>query len=129
MAVSMEMSLARRSQLSSATHAGKRHGRRSAPNAERGIAIVSNSHDFVPPRDEAERAYLESLVREDYERCHAGQTLDDITRCASFSTATSYARGCRIGQHAPPNRRRMNRLRASQALAISSPFASSMPAR
>ena len=29
--------------------------------------------------------YLESLVREDYARCHPGETLDDLKRRASFS--------------------------------------------
>lgn len=34
---------------------------------------------------EEERAYLESLIREDFERCHPGDTLDDLKRRASFS--------------------------------------------
>lgn len=85
MADSIEMSLARRSQLSSAADAGNRRGHRSAPRAKRAIALASKSQDFVPPRDEAERAYLESLVREDYARCHPGETLDDMKRRASFS--------------------------------------------
>jgi hypothetical protein len=29
--------------------------------------------------------YLESLVREDFERCHPGETLEDLKRRASFS--------------------------------------------
>jgi hypothetical protein len=49
------------------------------------IAMLSNSHAFVHPTDEAERAYLESLIRDDYERCHPGETLDDVKRRASFS--------------------------------------------
>ncbi|RXG91283.1 hypothetical protein [Bradyrhizobium vignae] len=32
-----------------------------------------------------DRAYLESLIREDFERCHPGETLDDLKRRASFS--------------------------------------------
>lgn len=47
--------------------------------------MLSNSHDFVRPRDEGERVYLESLIREDYARCHPGETLDDVKRRASFS--------------------------------------------
>jgi hypothetical protein len=31
------------------------------------------------------RAYLESLVRADYERCHFGETLDDLKHRARFS--------------------------------------------
>lgn len=34
---------------------------------------------------EEERSYLESLIREDYERCHPGETLEDLKRRASFS--------------------------------------------
>jgi hypothetical protein len=34
---------------------------------------------------EKERSYLESLIREDYERCHPGETLEDLKRRASFS--------------------------------------------
>lgn len=29
--------------------------------------------------------YLESLIRKDFERCHPGETLDDLKRRASFS--------------------------------------------
>lgn len=47
--------------------------------------MLSTSHDFVRPKDEAERACLESLICEDYERCHPGETLDDMKRRASFS--------------------------------------------
>ena len=32
-----------------------------------------------------DRTYLESLIREDFERCHPGETLDDLKRRASFS--------------------------------------------
>lgn len=46
---------------------------------------MTNSHEFVRPKDEAERAYLESLVREDYDRCHPGETFDDMKRRGSFS--------------------------------------------
>jgi hypothetical protein len=47
--------------------------------------MLSNSHDCIRPRDDAERAYLESLVREDYEHCHPGETFDDMTRRMAFS--------------------------------------------
>jgi len=47
--------------------------------------MLSNSHHYVRPANETERAYLESLIREDIERCHPGETLEDIKRRASFS--------------------------------------------
>jgi hypothetical protein len=47
--------------------------------------MLSNSHDFVRPTDDAERAYLESLVREDYDRRRVGETFDDMKRRMPFS--------------------------------------------
>ncbi len=47
--------------------------------------MLSNSHHHVNPANEAERTYLESLIREDFERCHPGESLDDVKRRASFS--------------------------------------------
>ena len=32
-----------------------------------------------------ETAYLESLIRQDFEQCHPGETLEDLKRRASFS--------------------------------------------
>jgi hypothetical protein len=32
-----------------------------------------------------DRTYLESLIREDFERCHPSETLEDLKRRASFS--------------------------------------------
>ena len=46
---------------------------------------MTNSHEFVRPKDEAERAWLESLVREDYDRSHPGDTFDDMKRRSSFT--------------------------------------------
>jgi len=40
----------------------------------------SSKHDC-----EERQAYLESLIREDYGRCHPGDTLDDLKRRAAFS--------------------------------------------
>jgi hypothetical protein len=37
------------------------------------------------PTSEQGRTYLESLIREDFERCHPGETLEDLKRRASFS--------------------------------------------
>lgn len=39
-------------------------------------AFVSGTED---------RTYLESLIRDDFERCHPGETLEDLKRRASFS--------------------------------------------
>jgi hypothetical protein len=47
--------------------------------------MLSNSYHYVRPANEAERTYLESLIREDFERCHPGETLEDIKRRASFT--------------------------------------------
>jgi 5'-deoxynucleotidase YfbR-like HD superfamily hydrolase len=45
---------------------------------------TSFNYDLRPASEE-ERAYLESLIREDFERCHPGETLEDLKRRASFS--------------------------------------------
>ena len=47
------------------------------------MPISSNYH--LRPASEDELIYLESLIREDYERCHPGDTLNDLKRRASFS--------------------------------------------
>ena len=47
--------------------------------------MLSNSHHYVQPANEAERAYLEFLIRDDYERCHPGEVLADAKRRAPFS--------------------------------------------
>jgi len=47
--------------------------------------MLSNSHHFVLPKDDAERAYLESLIRDDFDRTHPGTSLADVKRRASFS--------------------------------------------
>jgi hypothetical protein len=47
--------------------------------------MLTNSHDFTRPAGEAERTYLEALVREDYDRCRVGETFDDMKRRMAFS--------------------------------------------
>lgn len=42
----------------------------------------SNSQHYIDPVDDAERAYLESLIREDFEQCHPGDSLD-VMKCRS----------------------------------------------
>jgi len=44
-----------------------------------------NSYAHLGTEREEEVAYLESLIRQDFERCHPGETLDDLKRRASFS--------------------------------------------
>ena len=45
----------------------------------------SNSHHHVDPIDDAERVYLESLIRDDFEQCHPDDSLDDMKRRSVFS--------------------------------------------
>ena len=40
--------------------------------------MLSNSHDYVRAVSEAERAYLEQLIRADFARCHPGETLEEL---------------------------------------------------
>lgn len=47
--------------------------------------MLSNSHHFVRPASESERAFLESLIRADYERCHAGEALEHVKLRSAFS--------------------------------------------
>lgn len=47
--------------------------------------MLSNSYYFVSPVDEPGCTHLESLIREDFEHCHPGETLEDVKRRASFS--------------------------------------------
>lgn len=47
--------------------------------------MLTNSHHFVRPRHDNERAHLESLVREDYERCHPGDTFEHMKQRAGFA--------------------------------------------
>ncbi|MGY8669166.1 hypothetical protein Q3C01_43390 [Bradyrhizobium sp. UFLA05-109] len=47
--------------------------------------MPTSAHYNQRPASEEERNYLESLIREDFERCHPGETLEDFKRRASFS--------------------------------------------
>jgi len=47
--------------------------------------MLTNSSCNLRPAGEEEQCYLESLIREDFERCHPGDTLDDLKRRAAFS--------------------------------------------
>jgi hypothetical protein len=43
--------------------------------------MVPTSKEMCPE----DRTYLEALIRQDFERCHPGDTLEDLKRRASFS--------------------------------------------
>jgi hypothetical protein len=43
------------------------------------------SRQHLDPGSAGDQSCLESLIREDYARCHPGETLDDLKRRASFS--------------------------------------------
>ena len=45
----------------------------------------TDSRQHLDSRGTWDRTYLESLIREDFERCHPGETLEDFKRRASFS--------------------------------------------
>lgn len=45
----------------------------------------TTSRQHLDSIDAEELTYLESLIREDYERCHPGEMLEDLKRRASFS--------------------------------------------
>lgn len=45
------------------------------------VLPITSNHDLQSSSDEE----LESLIRQDYERCHPGDTLDDLKRRAAFS--------------------------------------------
>jgi hypothetical protein len=47
--------------------------------------MPTDYHHHLDIASEEERSYLESLIREEYERCHPGETLEDLKRRASFS--------------------------------------------
>ncbi len=49
------------------------------------VRVVSEAYDRTRSSDEGERAYLESLIRSDYERCHPGEALEDLKHRARFS--------------------------------------------
>ena len=46
---------------------------------------LSDSRDYIRLANEVERLYLESLIRDDYEHCHPGETLEDMKRRSPFS--------------------------------------------
>ena len=51
-----------------------------------GFSISENGvRRRVGPADERERVYHESLIRADYDRCHPGETFDDLKYRARFS--------------------------------------------
>jgi hypothetical protein len=47
--------------------------------------MLTNSYHFIEPVSDAERVYLESLIRADYALCHPGETFDDLKHRARFA--------------------------------------------
>jgi hypothetical protein len=47
--------------------------------------LATGTFDQILPADYDERAYLESLIRSDYERCHPDETFEDMKRRAQFT--------------------------------------------
>jgi hypothetical protein len=47
--------------------------------------VLSTSHHYVDPTVEAERDFLESLIREDFEHCYPDDTIEQQRRRASHS--------------------------------------------
>ena len=45
----------------------------------------TNSRQHLDSISQGDPTHLESLIREDFERCHPGETLEDLKRRASFS--------------------------------------------
>ncbi|MHC2599963.1 hypothetical protein [Bradyrhizobium liaoningense] len=45
----------------------------------------TDSRQYLDSGGAWDRTYLESLIRADFERCHPGETLEDLKRRASFS--------------------------------------------
>ena len=45
----------------------------------------TDSRQHLDSDSTEDRTYLESLIREDFERCHPGETLEDLKQRASFS--------------------------------------------
>ena len=47
--------------------------------------MPTHSYSELGSGAQDETAYLESLIRQDFERCHPDETLDDLKRRAAFS--------------------------------------------
>ncbi len=50
-----------------------------------GFFVTARGVARIDPIDEREPASRESLVRADYDRCHPGETFDDLKRRARFT--------------------------------------------
>lgn len=55
-------------------------------SADNGFHIHTNGiFNRIGPTDERERAHYESLIAADYQRCHPGETFEDLKRRGRFS--------------------------------------------
>jgi hypothetical protein len=55
--------------------------------------LRTNSRQYLDPISEADPTYLESLIREDFERCHPGETLEDLAARVLFKGGQRPAAG------------------------------------
>lgn len=55
-----------------------------APSEHAHLSTDRSNSEIKPP-DKPDSAYLESLVKADYESCHPGETFDDLKRRARFT--------------------------------------------
>ncbi len=62
--------------------------------------MLSDALHCVRPANEAERAYLESPISEDFARCDPGETLEDLKQRTAFSKEDRGGFG--TGQRSPP---------------------------
>lgn len=47
--------------------------------------MLSNSHHYANPANEGEQTYLESLIREDFGRCHPDLNLEELKQRSAFT--------------------------------------------
>jgi hypothetical protein len=47
--------------------------------------MLSNSHHYANPANERERAYLESLIRDDFDRCHLDCSFEELKQRSAFT--------------------------------------------
>ena len=46
--------------------------------------MLSNSHRYPNPANGGKRAHLESLIREDFDRCHPDDSFEEMKRRSTF---------------------------------------------
>jgi hypothetical protein len=61
-----------------------RRGMSSIVRSGGGIVMLSNSHRYPNPANGGKRAHLESLIREDFDRCHPDDSFEEMKRRSTF---------------------------------------------